>query len=333
MATPSFSVSNGKIPPLNLNGVNALARTTVSSTTAATKTKKVSYRYPLAMLDDKSDYLQIKVLQFKSPGFPIERFQTAPVNFRLPEVSDTQKTLLNTIYLPIPSGISDSNAVSWGEGTINPIEGFGLGASEDIIKQGISGIVNSFQSAMTAGSSLLKDANAQKAMQRYFEGAAVQAAGGNVTGLGVLTRTTGAVLNNNQELLFQGPSLRSFSFTFDLSPRNSTEAEEVKQIIRIFKKAMAAKRNGPTSVQGLFIGPPDVFEISYKSGKNPHKFLNKFKQCALTNIQMNYTASGAYSTYYDGTPVHMQMTLDFQELNPIYAEDYDTQIGLGGVGY
>ena len=46
-----------------------------------------------------------------------------------------------------------------------------------------------------------------------------------------------------------------------------------------------------------------------------------------------YTASGTYATYQDSTPVHLQMTLTFKELNPIYGEDYNKEEGLGGVGY
>jgi len=61
--------------------------------------------------------------------------------------------------------------------------------------------------------------------------------------------------------------------------------------------------------------------------------LNKFKVMALENMAVNYTASGQYATYDNGTPVHMQMQLAFKELNPIYAEDYDDGTGLEGVGY
>lgn len=50
-------------------------------------------------------------------------------------------------------------------------------------------------------------------------------------------------------------------------------------------------------------------------------------------MNISYTGSGTYSTYQDGTPVHMQMSLTFKELNPIYAEDYDTDEGQIGVGY
>ena len=68
-------------------------------------------------------------------------------------------------------------------------------------------------------------------------------------------------------------------------------------------------------------------------GRSAHPFLNVFKPMALESIQMNYTAANTYSTFHDGTPTVMQMTLQFQELNPIYSEHYDEGEGLQGVGY
>jgi hypothetical protein len=49
-------------------------------------------------------------------------------------------------------------------------------------------------------------------------------------------------------------------------------------------------------------------------------------------MAVDYTASGAYATYEDATPVHMKLTLSFQELNPIYFSDYDDSTDIG-VGY
>ena len=65
-----------------------------------------------------------------------------------------------------------------------------------------------------------------------------------------------------------------------------------------------------------------------KGGK-AHPFLNRFKSCALESINVNYTGSGTYATYPDGTPVHMKMDLTFKELNPIYAEDHE-KVADGG---
>ena len=62
------------------------------------------------------------------------------------------------------------------------------------------------------------------------------------------------------------------------------------------------------------------------------RILNKFKICALTNVGINYTGSGQYASYNDsmGTPVHMQLSLNFTELEPIYREDYDQYQGGSG---
>ena len=62
-------------------------------------------------------------------------------------------------------------------------------------------------------------------------------------------------------------------------------------------------------------------------------FLNKFKECALTNCSVNYTPEGNYMSY-DGKERSMtsyEMTLQFQELVPLFDDDYgtnDTDIGF-----
>ena len=54
-------------------------------------------------------------------------------------------------------------------------------------------------------------------------------------------------------------------------------------------------------------------------------------------MSVDYSGSGTYASYHDATPVHMVLNLQFQELSPIYAEDYDNiekQIpNYNGVGY
>ena len=72
-----------------------------------------------------------------------------------------------------------------------------------------------------------------------------------------------------------------------------------------------------------FLNAPEIFRIKYMKGGQPHPFLNRFKTCALANINVNYTGSGTYATYPDGTPVHMKMDLTFKELSPVYAEDHE----------
>ena len=53
----------------------------------------------------------------------------------------------------------------------------------------------------------------------------------------------------------------------------------------------------------------------------------------MTGFDVNYTNAGQYTTYEDGTPTYLSFDMSFQELNPIYSEDYESEEGLEGVGF
>ena len=96
---------------------------------------------------------------------------------------------------------------------------------------------------------------------------------------------------------------------------------------------MSARKNGTTGE--IFISAPDVFQLTYMKGNQRHPFLNNFLPMALTSINILYTGSNTYSTFYDGTPTHMRMNLTFKELNPVYFEDQEALESAGdqSVGY
>ena len=132
------------------------------------------------------------------------------------------------------------------------------------------------------------------------------------------------MINPNLELLFESPSLRDFSFTFKMTPRSKSEAIRVRTIIRYFKQAMSVKR----SESVLLLKAPHTFRIQYKTSNQDHPYLNRFKECALTNCSVNYTPDGQYMSYDDSDPNGRSMTayelsLSFNELEPIFDDDYD----------
>ena len=105
----------------------------------------------------------------------------------------------------------------------------------------------------------------------------------------------------------------------------------VMAIIRVLKFEMAPSRTTKEGdLDGIFIRKPSIFHLRYMQGDGSHKFLHKFLPAVLSDMKVNYSASGAYSSFYDGTPTHIQVNLQFKELNPIFKEDYD---GVDGVGY
>ena len=151
------------------------------------------------------------------------------------------------------------------------------------------------------------------------------------------------MINNNLELLFNGPNLRTFNFAFQLRPRSESEAELCRQIIRSLKKNSAPKR----SPDFMFLETPMIFRIQYiyKGDKSDipgansselvsqteHPYMNKLKPCALTGLSVNYTPDGSYMTYADGgSMTGYDLSLTFKEIEPIYQDD---QLTAGGMGY
>ena len=159
---------------------------------------------------------------------------------------------------------------------------------------------------------MLEDPNTRRAVAAYFAGQAV--------GANVFTRATGTVVNPNLELLFSGPRLRTFQFNFTLTPRSEKEATMVRRIIKFFKFCSAPSM----SSSGLFLKTPKIYTLKYifdQENGEQHPFLNKFKPCAMTSFNVNYTPDGSYSTYKGGSMTSYAITMSFGELQPIYAGD------------
>jgi len=300
---------------------------------AATANKPL--RYPQRRIDTSDDYLSIQILQYVTPGFGEITATNLTVETSSGRYQNQQS--LQTILLPIPQGISDTSSVGWGDDSLNTAEAFGASELSKTMQGG--DLTQGFKDLVVNSSTALQNSTtngaAQKGVLSYFVSKLTNSLGGNTSPEGLLTRATGQTLNPHMELLFKSVSLRSFTFGFDFAPRDADEALEVKNIIRAFKKYMAPKNAGQNNSTnsgpgGIFISSPNVFQLEYRTGNKKHPFLNSFKPMALTNMSVNYAASGAYATYEDATPVHLQMNLAFQELNPVYFEDYtDSDTGVG----
>lgn len=315
-----------------------LARQGVNLAERKTDSAPFNYRYPLKKIDKSDDYLHIQVLKYKPPGIGNQ-----PSSFALNTSDQTYQSILKTdilgnIILPIPDNLRDSNTVSWGSPSINPLVSGTLAATDEFMKN-----ISGFGEKIGKGTSNLKDfiltGKGQDVTASMIAGYALKQAGiaGGTDFMTVATRTTGLVANQNLELLFNGIAIRpEFSFGYDLVPRSQEEAGEIKNIIRKLKYHSSAKKGAATGPgAGLFLSTPDVFKITYRSGNKDHPFLNRFKICALLGMSVDYAASGTYSTYPDATPTHMKLALTFKELTPIYAEDYDALDKKGDttVGY
>ena len=280
----------------------------------------------------------------------------------------TKKNKVGTVILPIPENVSDSNATSWGADGMNNmsaavmsqmmsnVAGAGAGLALASVMEGWGG-PNAMPAAVMID--LVKKANAaggldNPAVQQQFRAsiasAAAQKAGFDIPAETILARGYGVIPNQNMELLFNNVALRDFTFAFKLSPRSRREASNVRRIIRFFKQGMAARISdpevdpdaklvsAPAGSSSLFLGSPNVFHLEYIHGPTGEHIrgLNRFKTCALTNTSVVYSDGGMYQSFDDGQPAHMNLSLAFNELEPVYHSDYQgnlkTNEGLMGVG-
>ena len=235
---------------------------------------------------------------------------------------------IGTVILPIPGGIQDSQQVQWGSDSMTPMQIAMSNVALAGITQGMGAMVDAGGNALTEATASGEDV--KKALANTLAG---QAAGAGK----LLTRTTGAVMNPNMELLFNSPNMRNFSFQFRLAPRSKSEAMTIIKIIRFFKQGMAAIR----SKSRLFLKSPHTFRLAYKHkaaegagfGKNDHPYLNKFKECALGGFTVNYTPDGQYATYEDGIMASYQISMNFQEMEPVYNDDYGNDAFPSEIGF
>ena len=286
---------------------------------AGTREKKGSFGvhvFPTSLRtgNDGQDFMKIDMMAFKPRS--IEKGRVANT-LGIADRTGNRETL-GSVILPIPGGIQDSQQVRWTSDTINPLQ---LAVSASVLAGVEKGIGEGLDTAGAYLKTALASPDTKKALGTYLAG---QAAGAQ----NLLTRTTGAVLNPNMELLFNAPDLRNFTFSFLLAPRSEAEAMTVVRIIRFFKQGMAPIR----SKSRLFLKSPHTFRLAYKNtattgrtdgfGVNDHPYLNKFKECAMQSFGVNYTPNGQYSTYEDGVMTAYQVTMNFQEMTPIYNDDY-----------
>ena len=302
------------------------------------------FRYPEGRIPNLGyDYIQISSFEYVASTNLISSFTGAQSFVRRNKPTRSSQIITskvgNIIQLPMTGGLTESTAVTWNADTINELNMIAANIAYNAIGDGgnpIDAMKKAAMGLLTTAGDLLTDPEIRDQVKAYFAGQAASAPN-------FVQRATGKVINNNMELLFNGPTLRTFNFQFKLRPRTETEAVLCRNIIKSLKRDSAPK----TSVTNMFLETPNVFLIEYiyqsvgsgVAGNNlvtntEHPFMNKIKPCALTSINVNYTPDGSYMTYEtNGSMVGYDLNLTFQEIEPIYRSDQDQEYTRDNMGY
>jgi hypothetical protein len=241
--------------------------------------------------------------------------------------------LLGSVLLPMPKA-TDVNGVEWGKSELT-ISGLAAVGLTDKLTGGGRLAGKSAEEAQNdkeikkqieANRGLNPDGSSVKQFGSALYAQTISKIAGFAFGTDLdvdtyLARSGGRVLNPNAEMLFQGPVIRDFNFSFLMIARSQREGNEIRKIIRFLKLGMAPKFRSTT-----YLKNPDIFTLHYKNGTGKDDFLRTVNQfnpggLALTTMAVDYAPNGYWSAYKDSQPVAVKMDLSFTELRPIYEQD------------
>ncbi len=218
-----------------------------------------------------------------------------------------------SIYLPICTSINGDDTFVYEEADMKELKGIldgmggGIGGLVDAAAQGGSALIDVVGDAELGG----KFSQAKQAFR-------------------------GTVMNPRLEKMFKSKGFRSFSFAWDMYPKNQEESKMINDIIETFRyhssPSLAEEVFGTKeSSTEIMLRVPAEFTVRFLS-TNPdrsvngfveNEFIPKIARCALTNISVNRTPQSLFSTFEDNSPIGVSITLSFDEISVILRQDIE----------
>ena len=139
----------------------------------------------------------------------------------------------------------------------------------------------------------------------------------------MLALSRGEIYNPNVELLYKGPKLRQFNFTYQFAPKSAQEAAIVNKIIKEFKMYSA-----PVD-KGTMYEVPHLWQVTYMSGGSENRKMNTFKRAACTKVSLQANnGMSMHASFSDGQPIIYTLGLAFNEVDVITRKDHeDSEVG------
>jgi hypothetical protein len=127
--------------------------------------------------------------------------------------------------------------------------------------------------------------------------------------------------NPNMENMFKTANLRTFQFSWNLTPLSSQDAAKIKEFISKMRETIY-----PVNNEILFgwnrLKFPSEFTVSfYASGLQGQRIIFKTAPCVCTDFVIQYTPNGAYNTHIDGEPTSVSINATFQEMYSLHQGD------------
>jgi len=207
-----------------------------------------------------------------------------------------QKRLQTAIALHIPNQLNIRYGTQWSEeDTTTALMAPLLGGAA--VKAIMGGMSSDMGTVKQGGTEIAQGAAALGLA--FAPGAAAVSAG------------TGLAFNPRKEQVFKGVDFRTFQFDYQFFPRSPEEARAVLTIIKEFKIHMHPEYKDANKFLWIY---PSEFDITYYTNGKENSSLHRHPSCVLTEMTVNYTPNGAFTTFADGTPTQINIQMTFREL-------------------
>lgn len=127
-----------------------------------------------------------------------------------------------------------------------------------------------------------------------------------------LSSASGLAANPKKENLFKTVDFRTFTMDYTFYPRDSAEAKNIRDIIKQFKLHMHPEYKDSNGF--LFVYPSE-FDIFYYNNGIENLNLHRHTSCVLTEMNVNYTPNSQFTSFADGMPTQINVSMTFKELS------------------
>jgi hypothetical protein len=146
--------------------------------------------------------------------------------------------------------------------------------------------------------------------------------------IGRATQLLQSPINPAIEVLFANTMQRQFVFEILMAPRNEQESINIKEIVQTLRFHAAPEVNnfGAGGFTGQLLDaaasftwiPPAEFDITFFKDGIENTNIPRINTCVLERVEADYTPTGIHSTFSNGHPVAVRLSLGFRELEPVH---------------
>jgi hypothetical protein len=132
--------------------------------------------------------------------------------------------------------------------------------------------------------------------------------------IGTLSSLAASPINPSIEILFANTLQRAFTFEFLMAPKNARESLAIKEIIKTLRFHAAPEIS---ALATNWIAPAE-FDLTFFYNGIENTNIPRISTCVMERIEVDYSPSGVYSTFSNGHPVAVRLSMQFREVEPIH---------------